>query len=188
MKKTTGFSLAVAATLLLSSNAMALPTVAGTATIIDHGHETTGGGEFIIQVTENEKETNYISFCLEEYEYIYYNIPYTIDSLADYAESRTGYGRGADANGKDPLDAKTKWVFWNYIQNKLTYTNDINTQDQQANAVQYAIWVIEEERKYEQLSAIYKNQYDAWFQPNNNYTIDGRVQALNLSPQVSGLA
>ena len=182
MKKTTGFSLAVAATLLLGSTAMALPSV-GAATIVGQGYGTADGGEFNITVRDIETATNYIGFCLEKDEFINYSTIYTIDSVADFAKAKVGYSRGAESNGKNNLDDGTKRVFWNYIQNSLTFGSSIGNENRKANAVQYTLWVNEDEMRYNELSEIYKKEYDVWFPVKSaiGYTIDGKEQALNLS-------
>ncbi|WP_319586561.1 PEP-CTERM sorting domain-containing protein [uncultured Desulfobulbus sp.] len=171
MKKTIKFSLAVAATLLLSSNAMALPSAGQSVKLFNGVNGTTNGGEFNVDVAGNSIAVDYTSFCLEVNEYINYNTPYHIDSVADFAANG---GVGGATDKKDYLDQKTKWVYWNYIQGTFGKSDVI------ANAVQSAIWFLEDE-----IDGLgdYATTVNDWLTKGaeKGFTIDGIVKVINLS-------
>lgn len=100
---------------------------------------------------------------------------YKIDSVADYAEAKAGYGRGVGDDGKDYLDDRTKWVFWNYIQG--TFGDKNHTM---ANTVQNIIWFLEDEAT--DLGS-YQGIYHDWMGmgEQNKFKINGTVKVLNLS-------
>ncbi|BHH85720.1 PEP-CTERM sorting domain-containing protein [Desulforhopalus sp. 52FAK] len=102
-----------------------------------------GGGEFLIEVYADggtESIDQFTSFCVEYSEHISLDTRFNIANVADYAELGSG---GADADGKDFLSNKTKWLFWNYL-----YGSDseiIRTDAARANDVQLVIWNYEGE-------------------------------------------
>ncbi len=194
MKTLATWCLATATVLLLQGNAWALPMAGDDKVKLydNPGHGTSLGGTFKVDVLGNSTEVDYISFCLERYETI--NVStlksstiYEIDSVADYATNGGGLDRGAiweDNEPRDYVSEKTKWVFWNYIQGTLDFSSTTDS-NEKANAVQYAIWVLEEEMKYGELNSygsLYTDLYNSWF-PNStkDYSIDGIVKVLNLS-------
>lgn len=189
MKKTIKLSLAVAATLLLSGNAMALPfdgLEEKTVKIHNGDYGNTAGGEFKIDVY-GDGSIDFTSFCLEVKEYIaYYDnnkaaaTTFTIQNVSNYATA----GGGGASNGQDTISAETKWVYWNYIQGKLGTKTDAL-----ANAVQNVIWYLEEEIKLDVLkSGGYYDEYNTWINENKDYTISGDVRVLNLLDSNGNLA
>lgn len=187
MKTITSWCLTAATVLFLQGNAWALPVVGDKVILNDYvGYGTSLGGAFKVDVLDYGTNFDYISFCLEMNETINYNTPYTIASVADYATNGGGLSGGAILEGgeyRDYVSDKTKWVFWNYIQNNLDFGNYKLNTDQKANAVQYAIWVLEEEMSYWALTSTYKKLFDSWFKTGNDYSIEGIVKVLNLNDQ-----
>jgi hypothetical protein len=169
--KTIRFSLALAATLLLSSNVMALPSAGQSVKLFNGAFGTTNGGEFKIDVLENANAVDYTSFCLEVNEYISYSTSYTIDSVVDFAANG---GAGGATDNKDYLDQKTKWVYWNYIQGTFGKSDVI------ANAAQSAIWFLEDEIDG---LGVYATIVNDWLAKGaeKGFTIDGIVKVINLS-------
>lgn len=103
-----------------------------------------GGGEFLIDIYDDKGTVSlnqYTSFCVEYSEHISLNTRFNIANVSEYAELGSG---GADADGRDYLSDKTKWLFWNYLYGS---DSDImrNTTNSRANAVQLVIWDYEDE-------------------------------------------
>ncbi|MGI6655986.1 MAG: PEP-CTERM sorting domain-containing protein [Desulfobulbus sp.] len=175
MKTTTQIGLIAAATLLLSSTAMALPSAGDSVTFLDKKGTTTGG-EFYID-TNGDQQYDYISFCAEKDEYITMGQTYTIDSVTDYAVAG---GNGA-VDGKDYLSAATKWVMANYILNQGIFYEETRTVGM-INDVQNIIWALEEE-----ISGYASQRYlDVLAQ--EDYSFEGSVWVLNLNTAAGGLA
>jgi len=134
--------------IIFSSNAMASMTV----TLTD-SYGTTGGGEFLATPTSGfnftpdftpvslgEKD-GFETFCMEKNEYIWFG------SIYDVEISKTAKNGGAGGPSPDPLDPMTAYLYSKFITKSLdgydygTGTERINS----ANALQNAIWFIEEE-------------------------------------------
>lgn len=167
MKTLTKIALTAATSLLLSSNAMAMP-VAGDVVRITDGLGNGSGGEFNLDIGNNGS-IDYFSFCLERNEYFIPGNVYSIESVADYASNG---GVGGATNGKDYLSDATKWVMWNYYNNQ-----DIFSQTRTAafaTEVQNIIWALEDEWTYS--SALYSQVL-----ARTDYSISGgSVRVLNL--------
>jgi len=112
-------------------------------TIADSGIGTTNGGEFTVTVTgdpignlyDNTPPNNTLrTFCLETTEYLNYGTEYYV-TLSDYS-IKGGY----TLPPYDPLDARTAWIYTQWLDNSL-WEHDHAT----ADAVQNAIWYIEGE-------------------------------------------
>lgn len=170
MKKSIRFSLALATTLLLSSNAMALPFdgLTGKDVKISNGqYGIDVGGEFKIDVQGVGTNVDFVSFCLEKGSYIDYSTPFRIANISNAAEG---------PSGTDPVSDETKWVFWNYLNNQLdTKNNGL------ADAVQNVIWYLEGEITKEVLvNKGYDDEYSKWITDGKDYSIAGDVRVLNL--------
>lgn len=167
--------------MVLSSSAMAFPTAGQTVKLYDGIVGSTNGGEFQIDLQENGKGIDYVSFCLEKEEEIILSkdkksTTYTIASIDTYAANGGGEYHGAVKVGnewQDELDVKTKWVFWNYLQGTFGEKTD-----NLANAVQNIIWYLENETPY--LNHQYKDEYNYWFKGTTDYSITGTVKVMNL--------
>jgi hypothetical protein len=152
---------------LFAGAAMAFP-MSGTVIVSDRlGYGTTTGGEFILDVQETTKD--YFSFCLEHGETMSLNTLYnfTVDDFANH-----------NSLADDPLDVKTKWVFWNYLQGTLDFGGSY-TNNEKANIVQNVIWVLEDEILLSSLSTATQNLYNTWTN-GNNWNINGNVAVMNL--------
>ncbi|WP_319550462.1 PEP-CTERM sorting domain-containing protein [Desulfogranum marinum] len=154
---------------LLTINAYALPSSGDTVVLQNGDFGTTAGGEFDIFVNGSTTR-NYISFCLERDENIRYGTEYVISSISNYAELG-GLG-GQDATGKDSIDVKTAWIYWNYLYGNLSAWG---TEDALANLVQKSIWEIEGEGTFS------SNDSFLDFVDNlGSWEIAGNVQAMNI--------
>jgi hypothetical protein len=120
---------------------------------------STGGGEFVWKIVENSADfyhpyavgDTFISFCLEYNEYIAVGNVYN----ATIGTAALSGGRGGSVNGKDPLDERTAYLFTQFTNQTLIGYNfaDVTpgssgytvTRSGSANALQQAIWWIEQE-------------------------------------------
>lgn len=167
---------------------------------------TTDGGEFNIDVLGNVKGTDYISFCLEMHESIYYDTTYTISSISDYAESKKNYGYGAtniaySRIATDEVSDLTKWLAYTYSFGDFSDKNGTSyegLEDNLANYVQLLIWINEQEltwnnikhskslkKYYKELNDFYTTyikRFDNDSDDNKTYleTYDDYVKVMNL--------
>jgi hypothetical protein len=126
-----------------ASGVFAYPVNAGDYIVLkDSPTGTTGGGEFEVWLDGSHV---FNTFCLETDEYISFNTPYLVSSITDSA-----IGGGSNVNtpgGSDPLDPMTAFLYYNYAMGTL---DDISiyeyNDDASADALQQAIWYIEEEK------------------------------------------
>ena len=128
--------LLLCASLFLSTNGFALPMATDTITVYsgDNRPDWFAGGEFKLVDGDDE----YISFCVEMNEHISLGSKYTVDSVADYADSGTDY-----------LDDPTKWLVNEYFNfngelQSLLKDESFSLEDLDV-AVQLAIWLLEDE-------------------------------------------
>jgi len=97
-----------------------------------------GGGEFSIHSASPSSENKlFETFCLEKNEYITIPGKYYIHTIQD-AVVNGGEGGGSP----DPLDSKTKYLFYKFSAGTLSGYGNTN---ESANALQEAIWYIENE-------------------------------------------
>lgn len=169
MKILTKLALTVAAILLPSSNAMALPS-AGEVVKITDGLGNGSGGEFNLDIGDDGK-IDFFSFCVERNEYFTPGGIYTIQSVADFASN--GGAGGQTEPGKDYLSDNTKWVMWNYYNNEGIFYQASKTAAF-ATEVQNIIWAFEGEWTYS--SDLYSQVL-----AQKDYSISGGVvKVLNL--------
>ncbi|PID72504.1 MAG: hypothetical protein CSB34_01800 [Desulfobulbus propionicus] len=162
--------LATTMSFFFAMNSYALPTADDEVTLTD-SFGSVNGGEFNVFVNDST-EVNYISFCLEKHEYVSMGTPYTISSVADYAENG---GEGA-VDDKDYVSDATKWVFWNYLF-KGTFGD---RSEELANNVQNTIWFLEEEITLAEMGDASATWYSTNVAVVTDYTISGTVKVLNL--------
>jgi hypothetical protein len=129
--------------LLFAGSAQAVPIEAGMYFTATHGFGSTLGGEFILKPAKTSVFDPFITFCLQasvgliaDGQTIYY-----VKSAGDYATFETP-ANGGDANGKDFLDPRTQWIYANYPNGYGVQW----TQPRLADAVQNAVWVLEQEQ------------------------------------------
>jgi len=97
-----------------------------------------GGGEFSIHsASPSSGNKLFETFCLEKNEYITIPGKYYIHTIQD-AVVNGGEGGGSP----DPLDSKTKYLFYKFSAGTLSGYGNTN---ESANALQEAIWYIENE-------------------------------------------
>ena len=180
--------------ILASSYALAAPQVlVGDKIKFADGNGDSPGGAFILTnwgPTGAASQGSFESFCLEKNEYmnyggLAYNVGpiFKVDSISTEAK-RGGLGgnQGTAPNTFDPLDAKTAFLYTNYIEtpSALGAVAGWNAASviARGTAMQQAIWTIEQELT--STSNTLANSLIA-FAAVSGWTDTGRVKVLNLS-------
>jgi hypothetical protein len=106
------------------------------------GSVTLSGGEFQVYSTNNDASHTrnaflFNTFCLETDEYLNFSDYFRVGGI-----STTAWKGGWNTNSGDPLDLRTSYLYYKFINNSLTGYDGSTTA---ANALQKAIWFIEEE-------------------------------------------
>jgi len=93
--------------------------------------------------------TNFLfnTFCLETNEFIYLSNPYHVGSITGVAIANNfdplkGYQSALDG---DPLDSRTAYLYSRFMAGTLNFHGNNMTDPRVANALQRAIWFIEQE-------------------------------------------
>ena len=129
-------------TLAFASSAGATPIVAGTDIHVFNGPGNTGGGEFTIVVDDT---TSFISFCLQQTEYINFVNDFNVDAISTYAVSDPS-SRGGDGFGRDYLSPHTAFLYTQFRQGTLSgYNYSGLNRANSADQLQNAIWMFEQE-------------------------------------------
>ena len=150
-RKLMGVSVFVLLLSLVASPAQAVPIFEGAfLTVTDvPGQGTTAGGAYLIAPARDSVFTPFISFCLQETEAIVKNgfEVFQVVGITTWAEMEMAATGGDDVTLKDPVDAKTAWIYQKYLEGDwaalglTAWTNG----DIRGNAVQKAIWCLEGE-------------------------------------------
>lgn len=158
------FFVTSAALVFCAQAASAFPTFAGHLRVFD-SYGSTGGGEFRV---EPEADFSFVpgatgtpfqfghpagaptfeSFCVEYFEDLYYGVSYNADLNTQTTGQNLEYSGGAHGGFNDPLDPRTAYLYHNFINHTLVTPYDYVNEGQRiedANALQTAIWFIEEE-------------------------------------------
>jgi len=118
------------------------------------GRGTTSGGAFWIAPAFGSVFDPFISFCLQVNEAIVPNgtTVYYVGAITTWVEDETFLdSKGTipdEPTGKDPLDVLTAWIYRMYLMEDwvaLGIDGAVFTGDRRGNAVQNAVWCIEEE-------------------------------------------
>ena len=153
--------------LLSLTAAHAYPVSVGQAIYFGDGPGTTGGGEFLVY----DWDTNaylFRSFCLETNEYLNYSSKFIVQDIS--TEARNG---GSGGGSPDPISAYTAYLYSNFYAGTLdqyAYTGTIQERNASANALQEAIWWLEDETLGKE-----------------NYYTDLAIQAVDVDKIWSGL-
>ncbi len=148
----------------------AAPALAGQIRVNTNSFGTTDGGEFIVTVLEGFANYNvgdvFRSFCLEENESIGNNVEFFVE--VNDSAVMGGLGGGSP----DPLDPRSAYLF-------RTYGPTVAS-DADADALQLAIWQIEEEGATADPAALALiADADAWLLAHPGAGLQG-VAVLNL--------
>jgi hypothetical protein len=180
--------------ILASSYALAAPQVlVGDKIKFADGNGASPGGAFILTnwgPTGAASQGSFESFCLEKNEYMNYGGPaynqgptFNVNSISTEAK-RGGQGgnQGTAPNTFDPLDAKTAFLYTNYIETPSALGAVAGWNAAGANArgtaMQQAIWTIEQELT--STSDTLANSLIT-FAAASGWTDTGRVKVLNLT-------
>ena len=176
----------------LAGSAFAVPTVKF------HGGEffgTTSGGEVLVELVSGwsftprslpgEYDFGFETFCVERNEHIRLNRLMYVKISTAAVEGGAG-GQDPPGSGRDPLDAMTAYLYKQFITRSLVgynYDNDGSypySRKDSADALQYAIWYIENETTTlpaGPATTFYNDANDAV--ANNDGTI-GNVRVMNV--------
>lgn len=129
--------------MLIASTAIAYPVSINDVVKVT-GAGPNGGGELtIVNMTAGN---SFATFCLEKTEYVAIYPPETY-KVYDISNYSMGGGGGA-VGGKDELDPRTKWLYYNFASGSLAtaygYVKS-NTDLYGEGALQLAIWYLENE-------------------------------------------
>jgi hypothetical protein len=90
---------------------------------------TLGGGAFTVHDVSDPTVDDFLTFCIQETQYIDYSSNFRVGSISNYAD---------DASGPDYLDQETAWIMSNFSRGLLgSYSS---------NDIQWAIWKQEGEQ------------------------------------------
>jgi hypothetical protein len=141
---------------------------------------TTGGGEF--KLTDVTDPADWIiTFCLQKTEYMNFTNNFIVGSITPHTLTDPDEKGGVD--GKDWISSETAWLYTQFTDGTLSnysYTNTPNavfvSREASANALQRALWMLEQEEAVD-----YNNYYYnlAKTYTPQNFGI-GDVRVLNL--------
>ncbi len=133
--------------LFVSSPAFAVPVYpeVGDWLIVSPGLGSAhGGGEFDVNVVGKGGTLDFITFCLETNEDLWYGTKMYVGGISEEAIGGGVGGKiGTPPNTYDPLDPRTAYLYQNFVRHTLTGFDYTNATD--ANDLQAAIWYIEQE-------------------------------------------
>ena len=141
------------------------------------------GGEFLANVNPGSAGAwSFVTFCLQKTEYIDFNSNFTVKGVTDYATSDPDSVGGI--SGRDPLDDKTAWLYTQFTNTGYGALASIGYDGSatQANLLQQAIWMIEQEIAIVSSNLYYSAAVDAIV---NGWTGIGEIRVLNLERQKS---
>jgi hypothetical protein len=87
-----------------------------------------GGGAFQIHDVSNSAVPDFLTFCVQETQYIDYTHDFRVGSITNDAD---------DAAGPDPIEPETAWIMSNFSRGLLGAFS--------SNDIQWAIWKLEAE-------------------------------------------
>lgn len=187
----------VRALFLVGTLLFSLAGIAGAATLgvgdtiyIRSGLRTLNGGEFMIYGAPGRIDYLFSSFCLERDESLMTDdTPFIVDSISDSAQLG-----GVNTNSGDPLDQKTKWLYWNFLQGRLDDISSFEYNDPYSmDAVQLLIWQTEGEGTpdYSANASLIQpimNELAGYYDATGKDEGFGDVRALNISYATGGIA
>lgn len=142
MSRAAAVALAVAAIWAVqSSSAVAQDVQVGDFLRFEDGPGTVGGGEYDVEV--NGVADKFVAFCIQRNEDLHTinqsPQPFYVYDVSDHAEEEENAGNG----GIDPLSPLTAYLY--YAFRTGTLVNGYAGDDAAANALQTAMWVLEDE-------------------------------------------
>jgi len=157
MKKVLVVFIAVVASILFYyPGANADDVKVGDTIYFGRGWGNTNGGEFNVTGTG---VTPFVTFCVEENEWLAFGVPFKVGAVNTAAVAG---GKGGSVGGKDDLDPLTAYLYSAFRHHTLVgydYTNTAAGRAASADALQEAIWFIEQE-SVTPLSVLAQKFYD----------------------------
>lgn len=174
MKKLSHVTILMLSLLLFgASHLFAYPVAAGdTIKFQDSGVGTTAGGEFKI-LDAISGDYLFSTFCLEYDEYLSYSATFDVVDISDMAE-----GGGVNTDAGDPLSAETKWLYWNFVTGSLQSTTSYTYTNAGIDALQKAIWFLEEEIK--EISGLTEDLVNSAIAAVSGNAYIGDVKVMNI--------
>ena len=142
-RELSGIMAIVLGIMMIASNASAYPVSINDVVKVTDGGPNGGGELTIVNITAGN---SFATFCLEKTEYVAIYPPetYKVYDISNYAMG----GGGGAVGGKDELDPRTKWLYYNFASGSLTtaygYVKS-NMGLYGEGALQLAIWYLENE-------------------------------------------
>ena len=147
------------------------------------------GGEFGIAHEATPDITEFATFCLEKNEYINFS-----DTFEVYDISQNADNGGVGGGPLDPVGEKTAWLYYNFRQGTLAgyengdITDTSSSRVDAANALQNAVWFLEDEQNSAGVGASFvalaDAEYDAFINDanyaGNMQTAIDLVRAMNI--------
>jgi len=130
---------ALAVLFVAAGSAYAYPVQVNDIVGFNNGtYGTTAGGEF--DIVDSNNNVLFKTFCLEYDEHVDYGSPFKVTDISGIA-----YGGGVNTDLGDPISKQTQWLYWNYVTGALEGATDYAYNNTGINALQRAIWLLEEE-------------------------------------------
>jgi len=187
------FSIAVCLLYLFAT----APAMADMRILLQDGqYGNTGGGEFLITVLDDPigiypKNAQFMTFCLETNEYVSYNTQYNVTISTSASEGGRGGGN------PDPLSPKSAFLYSLWLDGTYGSYAIAAYNDDSANALQRAIWFIENEGTWGSDSGLSGDYIDwatdavapsgSWFNTWGANSI-GDIRVMNLWTLQGGYA
>ncbi len=118
------------------------------------------------------------TFCLEQNEYFSPGKKYKVTNIADYAANG---GLSGAVNHQDYLDPATKWLYSHFLSKDIFAVTGVAENDY---AMQLAIWTLEGEYSYTNLSGAAKIYYDKAVAADKSQPLAYDVKVMNLEKYV----
>ena len=156
LRKFVGVALLAVVLVMGAASVQAAPIYQGAyITVADMpGRGTTSGGAFWIAPAFGSMFDPFLSFCLQTNEPVVPNgtTVYYVGGVTTWAEDETYLDSDRtipdEPTGKDPVDVRSAWIYKMYLMEDwaaLGLSGAVFTGDRRGNAVQNAIWCIENE-------------------------------------------
>ena len=119
----------VAAIVLTAKVSTAAPLAVGDWVRFVGSNGTLGGGAFLVRDTTDTDVADFLTFCVQESQFIDYSHNFRVGSITTVAD---------DAAGPDPIEAETAWIMSNFSRGLLGAYSSTD--------IQWSIWKLEGEQ------------------------------------------
>jgi hypothetical protein len=114
--------------LLIAQRASANPIEVGDWLHFNGSLGTLGGGAFKVHDVTDSAVADFLTFCVQETQYINYSADFRVGSITDHAD---------DGSGPDPIEPETAWIMSSFSRGLLGGFS--------SNDIQWSIWKLEGE-------------------------------------------